>query len=1011
MARTRSTFPQIRLFLLGPLRIERDGKPVSIRRRKAQLLLAYLTQDRAPHSREKIAALFWGDSTDAQARLSLRVTLAALRQALHPDLIVADGATIELHPEMQLWVDTAELERVAHRIQQLPVHGESLAVADALHALESLYRGEFLAGEYEDWILSERERYRSLYVELLLHLTGLFRSAGDYTRAVATAQKVLAQDRANEHAHQHLIVCYATLGDRTSALEQYEIATRALRNDLGVEPSAETRLLVERISQQPVSASPAARFTNLPQPLTSFVGRENELEQLQAILLPAPTWSGGLSTQSSVLVTLLGPGGSGKTRLAIELGRILVDEYTDGVWWVELAYLGGDSLVAQALAKTIGVREEPDATIEQSLADVLSKRSSLIILDNCEHLLHECARLVQVLAPTCPNIRWLATSRTPLSIAGEQVYRVPKLAVPAPDPAIQPAALTLIEYPAVRLFIERAGDSPASFTLTDQNAVFVAQICRRLDGIPLALEIAAARLQEMPAQELAAHLDERFEWLSGAGTDAPGRHQTLRALFDWSFELLTPPERAMFRRLAVFRGGVDLQGAVSVAYGDIDANLSLDELGTTPSAIVLQLLTQLADKSLLSRQHALQGIRYEMLETIREYAHDKLSELGEEDVIRKRHLAHFDALVSMASDKLFGPDQVRWLDQLEREHPNLRAALQFAAISKARETHVRMTANLGTFWQLRNYWSEGREWLRQAVELAGDGAPSTPLAKAYGTLGVLAWLQGDYVRALARHRKALELYRRIEEPWGIANALNNVALQLQALGAYAEARLLYYEALALARELEHPRLVLRVLNNLCSTAYLQGELETAEAFSQEALAQARALGDKYALAIALINCAQVTIARNSLEEALTFADEALTVARELGNQEFIAEAVRHKAMAYLKHGDVEQARVHFRDSLQIAFGLGAKRQITWSLEGLALVAAADAQWVHAVRHLAAASALRKRIAIPRDAAERAEQDALRERLSAELGTERFDQEWQVGEHLDLETAVEAALNP
>lgn len=1007
MPRSAHPFPEIRLSLFGPLLLERDGKAVAVRRRRAQTLLAFLTLNRQPQAREKIATLFWGDSTDDQARLSLRVTLNALRQALHPELVLADRETIQLHPEIPLWVDTAEFERVARHIRRLPVNSDVNALTEALSALNARYRGEFMLGQSDDWILVERERFRTLYLEQLLTLTNLFRAAGDYTRAVGTARQVLFQDPANEQAHQHLIVCLATLGDRTAALAQFETAVRALREELGVEPSAETFALVERIARQSVGGSPAAPLTNVPSLLTRFYGREKEMREVRELLEHRELRDGQL--EQTRLVTLTGVGGTGKTRLAIQLGRALVDNYPDGVWWVELAPISDEALVSQALAKTIGVPEEADRTPIERLADYMRERTALIVLDNCEHLLAECARVVQALAGACPYLQFLATSRETLALAGEYVYAVPKLGTPELRAGDSTSIAALLDYASVRLLVERAGHAPAAFQLNEENGRAIAQICRQLDGIPLALEIAAAQLKLMSAGELAARLDERLQWVSDTGAAAPARQQTLRALFDWSFERLTVSERTLFRRLAVFRGGLDAAAAMAVAYGEIDTAAPLDELGTTPQQIVSQLLNALHEKSLLVLKHTPHGARYELLETLRAFAQEKLGEANERAQIESRHLAHFDALAELASRNYYTPEQVKWLDHLEWEHANLRAALAFADASGAVETQVHLSAYLGTFWQLRNYWTEGREWLRLTLERARDMPPSPLLARVYGSAGVMDWLQGDYERALTRHDRALELYRYLEDPAGIANSLNNVALQYQGLGRYAEARALYDEALVLAKEAEHPRLILRMLNNLSSITYLLGDFDASDSYSEQALTRARDLGEKYALAVALANRAQIVMVQNDHDRALAYSDEIYQVAHELGNQEFMSEGLRHKAMVYLRRQEFQRAVSLFRQSLGWALDLGAKRQMIWSMEGLAMACAGDAGWRVATRLFASAARLRERTAIPLDAIETADHAALRATLETALGAEQFAVEWADGQARATEEVIAEGL--
>lgn len=604
---------EFRLQLLGGFRLEKDGARVQLYSRKVESLLAYLALFPQEHAREKIAALLWGESSDEQARMSLRRALNDLRKQLGADALLTDRETVHLNPDFSLWMDTREFKDECRRMKD-----ENALLSGASSFILHPLSFDLLPDFYEDWLEPPREELRSLFLDTALKLIDHARAQSEYKLAIELAQKILSVDKANEAAHQHLMFCYSAMGDRAAALDQYEFCKRALREELGIEPSKETRALFETIRKQTETKSTAARLTNLPRPTTSFVGREHEVQEIRAMLGRGEAFSETNATRATAAnenasplraITLTGPGGSGKTRLAIESALHLVSEFPDGVWWVELAPLADESLVPQQIAKALGVQEQPNVSILETLRENLYTKQLLLVLDNCEHVIDACAQLVNHLINESPNLVILATSREGLNIVGEQLYPVAPLAVPrAHEFSLAQRAL---EFTAVRLFVERARLASPQFVFDDAQAAHVIQICQRLDGIPLAIELAAARVKQLNVREIAARLDSRFDLLVGARTVLP-RQQTLRALMDWSFDLLNEDEKILFRRLCVFAGGWSIEAAQEVCADDV-----------LPRGKVLDTLLRLIDKSLLARTDDAET-RYTMLETIREYAHEKL---------------------------------------------------------------------------------------------------------------------------------------------------------------------------------------------------------------------------------------------------------------------------------------------------------------------------------------------------------------------------------------------------
>ena len=724
----RRTVARYRLYLFGSFRVENDSGALRLSTRKHESLLAYLALFPEPHPRETIAALFWGDVTDEQARLSLRVALSTLRKELSDDILLTDRETIQLNPDAAIWVDVREFEKVGDsRLVLSGAEGSEIgdsAISD-LQSLFSIYRGDLLPDFYDDWVALERERLRSIYLDALLRLVQDARSEGKYARALELAQRVLATDRANEKAHQHLMFCYAALGNRAAALKQYEDCARALRDELGVEPSAETTALSTRIQTEAAAAkSSEASFTNLPIPLTSFVGRQPEIAQVKTLI------------ETARLLTLTGAGGCGKTRLAIQVATELAaqDRFKHGVWWVDLAALSDPALITQSVAMVFGLGESQWMTLIAALANYLRAKELLLVVDNCEHLLGACAQLIGTLLSACPRLQILTTSREASNISGETIWRVPSLALP--DAAHIPPLAQLRQYDAIQLFVDRAMTVAANWRLAE-NAEPVAHVCARLDGIPLAIELATARLGVLSAEEIAARLDDRFNLLTGGSRTALPRHQTLRAAMDWGYDLLSDAERALFRRLAVFVGGFTLDAVESVCAEENKSEM-------------LDLLSQLVQKSLVVSEQSGKS-RYRLLETIREYALAKLRDAGETDLLCARHLDYFLKFAEEIAPNFREPSESAWLDVLQMEHDNLRAAFGWAKESGKDEAVLRLAWALYRFWLVRGGEPE-REEILDTLEMvyAWHAMPDREFFKRYGDMTIYSKMRGAVRATLKR---------------------------------------------------------------------------------------------------------------------------------------------------------------------------------------------------------------------------------------------------------------------
>src|SRR5579871_5132122 len=570
-------------------------------------------------------------------------------------------------------------------------------------------------------------------------------------------------------------------------------------------------LLPDLPSDFPPPRSLRASADNLPVQRTSFIGREQEMQEVRSLL------------QRTRLLTLVGTGGCGKTRLALQVAAELGEEYTEGIRLVELASLSDSGLVAQAAASALGLREEPGKTLLQTLCDYLYPRRLLLLLDNCEHLLPASAELAETLLHACPDLCLLATSREALRLAGEQVFRVPSL--PAPDPAHLPGeekdlAAILLEYDACRLFLERALLQKPDFVLTGRNAPVLASVCHRLDGIPLALELAAARIGALSIEEIHSFLDHRFRLLIGGSRTALPRQQTLLAALDWSYDLLTEQERRLLERLSVFAGGWTLDAAEQVT--------ELDRL---------DLLTSLAEKSLVVVEEREGKSRFRLLESIREYAKEKLQQAGEEKRWRDRHLEFYSHLAEEAAEGLKGAEQLEWLDRLETEHGNLRAALEWSRSEAGlAEKNHQLAGALWRFWQMRGHIHEGRSQLQRALEQEGAAGPTCALARALGGAGMLARDQSDYGAARMLCEQSLAVSRTLGDEKSLVESLGCLGSVFILLDDAEAARTCFEESLTLSRKLGDPWSIATALLNVGLAAYAQRDYPTARRLQEESLA-------------------------------------------------------------------------------------------------------------------------------------------------------------------------------
>jgi predicted ATPase/class 3 adenylate cyclase len=690
---------------------------------------------------------------------------------------------------------------------------------------------------------------------------------------------------------------------------------------------------------------------NLPQQLTSFVGRERDITKVKRMLAGGP----GVR-RAARLLTLTGVGGTGKTRLALQVAAELLDGERDGVWLVELAPLADPALVPEVVASVLGIREELGKSVAQRLVEGLQPKKLLLLLDNCEHLLSACAELADLLLRGCPEVQILATSREALGIAGEQTYVLPSLSLPeAGDLPARPEDLA--PYEATRLFVDRAMASQATFAVTASNAGAVVQICRRLDGIPLAIELAAARVKALPVEKINERLDDRFRLLTGGSRTALPRQQTLRALIDWSYDLLTEGERALLRRLSVFAASFTLEAAEAVGADPVDSSQSpvvsedegLPSLTTDysllPSDDVVELLTRLVEKSLIQYEEESGTGRYRLLETVRQYARDRLLERGEDGAARERHGRYYLQLAEEAEPHLRGPEQVNWLARLEAEQDNLRTALAWyhpepggaQGLTGDADAAVRLVGAFWLYWIVRSQFREGRHWLESVLSRTGrrpspGGACGTPLASARARAlvgaGHLAFCQGDYTIAREFLEQALATAGAAGDTRSVAHAHIGLGLIGDLRGDAPRMRLHAEESLAVGRALGDPWSIAWSHYILAQAFRLDGNSPEAERYYGEGLRIFREIGEPSGAAWSLMNQASLFYFAGDAERSLACVEESEALFRALGQRWGIAWCLWVRGAQARDRGEVRTARGLLEEALGLFRDLGDRMGAT-----------------------------------------------------------------------------------
>ena len=953
----------MRIDLLGGFRIRVGPRVVGQdgwRLRKAAAvvkLLALAPEHRL--QREQVLDHLWPELVPKAAANNLRQALYIARRVLESEgparryLEFRDGL-LTLCQEGQLWVDVSAFEKAAVAARR------SAREPAAYRAAVNLYAGDLLPEDrYEEWTMDRREALKGSYLSLLAELAEIHEERGDPDSAIAVLNVAVEAAPSEQGARMALVRAYVRIGRRNEAMIHYE----RLREVVSRQPDAEEplRRLYEEVTLgyqlersgpgvQKSDVSSSARLVlerhNLPVERTSFVGREDQKIQVERMLA------------TTRLLTLTGTGGLGKTRLALAVAADLAGAYPDGAWLAELAPLQDHELVPQAVAQAVGVRERPGRPLPIVLKEHLAPKNLLLVLDNCEHVVEAAARLVETLLDSCPSLRVLTTSREALNVGGEMIWRLPSLSMPMEHLPV--AVEDLVGTESVRLFVERARFRDPSFTLKSENVRDVAEICRRLDGIPLAIELAANRVGVLSVAQISSRLEGSLELLAG-GRTAPRRQRTLEGALDWSYELLDEQEKLLFGRLSVFAGGWTVEGAEAVGAG-----------GDVGEDCVLGVLLRLVDRSLAVVKPGLEGaVRYRMLEPVRQYGREKLEADNEGDGAHRRHAAWFLELAEEA--EIEGPRQMAWLERLEMEHDDLRAALTWLAREGEAERGLRLAAALGRFWYQRGYFTEGRSWLETFLRLSEGAGGTATRAKALYELGALVNRNADTSpddRELARThlRGSLRIYREIGD------------------GPCAT-----------------------VLRELGSVSIGMGDWKAAYSALEEGLEFDRRSGDESGVAKTHTFLGILTCLQGEYEPARTHFEESLRNLGETGSKSDANTNLFFLGCLACDRGEYDAARTRFEEMIEG----NSLHLYRWAapvvLLGYARVAAAEGQAARSIRLAGAADTLRRNVGGPtsptfvaylRRGLEPAWQDLGREQGAAAFGE---------GQEMSLEDALAYAL--
>jgi len=970
----------------GRFEVIRQGKIIPAEewpQRKAETLLKILLIERGRvfTQDQLIEALFPDLNADKAAR-NLHRRISELRHILEPHLqkgteshyIVRAGiGGYCFSDKAPCWLDTEEFQKHCHIARKLANTDRWSQALDHYQQAISIYRGDYLAEDlYEEWSLGPREHWRELYLEALLHMAQCHARLKQFSQALECCQRVLEREPYRESAYRAKMLYHYYAGDPLEALKTFDACVQALKAQLDVEPAQETEELRDLIRQGKVPTLPKAIPNNLPIPPTPFIGRGEELEEICRML----------TDPSCRLLTLVGPGGIGKTRLALQAASNMLDTFTDGVYFVPLASIRSPDRIVMVIADSLKFLFEGQKDPQQQLFDYVANQKVLLLLDSFEHLLDGATLLSQMLQ-SAGAVKLLVTSRERLKLQGEWTRQIHGLQVPKGE-----TRDGVDRYSAVQLFVQNAQRACAQFKLTSEEVPSVVRICQLVEGMPLGIELAASWVHVLSCRQIATEIERNVSFLATSLKDVPERHRSMRAVFGHSWSLLSNDERETFMNLSVFRGGFGREAAEQIAGASLAVLAALVEkclMGVDPSG------------------------RYEVHELLRQYGEDELEKAGQADLVRQRHLEFFLKLAEGADAELRGPDQVTWLDRLESERDNLRVALEYS-LKNHLETGLRLAVALRSLWEVRGYLTEGRQWLNQFLALPAASSVSPPVrARALLEAGYLAYRQDQLQQAKSLCAQSLRLFEELEDKKSAARTLVILGNISTDAGEYRPAVASYEESLALSREIADTRSIALTLGNLGYLATCQAEDDRAVALLEESLKLCQELGEKRGMSWSLLQLARVKWHQGHYDQAQTLCEASRAISQELGDKARIAYTLESLGLIAYAQGDYQQAIASLEESLRLCEEVKDNWLIAQCFEVLAAIACAQERFERAAALLGAAEVLREATHTPRHAAEKTHYERAVASVRAKLGKPGTTAAWAKGRAMAREQAIAYAL--
>lgn len=919
-----SAQPCLRVGLLGQFRLSLDNQdlpaPAQRRKKASDLIKLLALQPKQRLHRAQVLEALWPDLEEKSGMNNLHQNLYHARRMLEPQLsrgarprfLTFEHETLVLYAGGPVEVDFAEFVRLVSQARQQ-------SDAALYQAALALYRGDLLPEDiYQDWTEPQREEARSLYLAALLELALLLEQQGDLLRACHFLQQAVAKEPTAEAAHLALMQIYARTGRRMEAIQQFQTLREALMQELGEEPDEGTRAAYEQVLQQLPSLPEWSAATEpkpahsgwVPVPLSPLVGREAALKEILQLLS---------STRS---LTLTGAAGSGKTRLAQELASRLQEQYSGGVWWVELAALSSAQMILPAIAEVLGVQGASQPPLK-SVLERLQGRKTLLVLDNCEHLIEGCAEVALQLLRSLPGLQLLATSREYLGIEGEVAWVVAPLQVPPAEAEVHPEKL--VGFEATRFLLERLRQHQPRFELDGHNGPYLAQICRRLEGLPLALELAANWIGTLSLQQIAARLDNSLRLLTRGHRGAERHHQTLETALQWSYKLLGEPERELFVRLSVFLGGWTLEAA----------EMLCADQGFVPGQLA-ELHSRLVRTSMVHTYEEDSSMRFRMLEPVRQFGQALLEDLNQLEATRKRLLECYLTEATALAPKLRGAEQAHWYNYLSAEYENIRAVLQWSLHLQI-EWGMQLAARLWRFWQVKGYALDMLGWFEEALPMAGQVSPATQ-AEAYNAAGIMARTCGRYERSFSYLEQALVFWRALADRRGEAIALNNLAVSARDQANYPKVEHYSRQSLAIAREVGDRNLEALGLMNLGVALRGQGQSEEAQTHFRLSLAIFSELGEKRSVAALYNYLGGIEQDWGRWQEAYQLYQQSLELNLELGDFWGLGISTNNLATLFFEQEDYTQAWEMLLRSLAYYQQAGVRHGVNGCFETLARLA-------------------------------------------------------------------------